>query len=90
MAFQRYLAGKTGFNLQVRTYQVDPWLSVFPDMACAVVVETDRSDSQDDIQEVLNMLLVDYVATNPGACPRCGVAWEREPDEKGSHNALRP
>ena len=79
-AFQRYLTGKTGFNLQVRVYPVDPLLSVYPDMSSAIVVETDRSECQEDIQGVLNMLLVDYIATTPEACPRCGTATEREPD----------
>lgn len=78
--FQRYLTGKTYFNLQV--------------LACpaggefAVVVETGRSDSQEDVQGMLNMILVDYVATTPEACPRCGTATEREPSGRLRHTQL--
>ena len=78
-AFQRYLTGKTGFNLQVRVYKPDIMPPLFPNMSHAVVIETDRSDSPGDIQEVLNMIFVDFVATTPAACPRCGTATEMEP-----------
>ena len=70
-AFQRYLTGKTYFNLQVLVCPVGG--------ECAVVVETLRSDSTTDIQEVLNMIFVDFVATTPPGCPRCGTATEMEP-----------
>lgn len=72
-AFQRYLTGKTYFNLQVRLCPASG--------EYAVVVETDQSNIPRDIQEVLNMILVDYIATTSEACPRCGTATEREPDE---------
>ena len=70
-AFQRYLTGKTYFNLQVLVCPAGG--------ECAVVVETDRSDSAADIKEVLLMLFVDFVATTPLACLRCGTATEMEP-----------